>query len=121
MTSMLTAFCLKIGRKTVAGILRLIESERQGNSVDRMLCSELLRMLTSLGLYESSFQQDFLDDSRSFYEAEGLSRLQSSDIPAYLLHCEVSFPSVLSDYGAFRKSWDELFVQRLNWSFVLTK
>ena len=92
MACMLTAcFCLKIGRKTVAGILRLIESERQGHSVDRMLCSELLRMLTSLGLYEPAFQQDFLDDSQAFYEAEGLSKLQSSDIPSYLLHCEVSF------------------------------
>ena len=80
----------------MAGILRLIERERQGNSVDRMLCSELLRMLTSLGLYESSFQQDFLDDSQAFYEAEGLSKLQSSDIPAYLLHCEVHLTCSLS-------------------------
>ena len=52
-------------------------------------------MLTSLGLYELSFQQDFLDDSRAFYEAEGLSKLQSSDIPAYLLHCEVVLLSPL--------------------------
>lgn len=82
-------FLVQLGRKTVAGILRLIESERQGNTIDRSLCSELLRMLTCLGLYDSSFQQEFLDDSRAFYEAEGLSKLQSSDIPSYLLHCEV--------------------------------
>ena len=83
---------MQLGRKTVAGILRLIESERQGNTVDRSLCSELLRMLTSLGLYEPSFQQDFLEDSRAFYEAEGLNKLQNSDIPAYLLHCEACPP-----------------------------
>ena len=74
----------------MAGILRLIEAERQGNTVDRMLISELLRMLTSLGLYESSFQQEFLDDSRTFYEVEGLRRLQTLDVPGYLSHCEVS-------------------------------
>ena len=80
---------LQIGRKTVAGILRLIEAERQGTSVDRTLCHELLRMLSSLGIYESSFQEPFLEDSATFYEAEGLSRLLSSDVPEYLLHCEV--------------------------------
>lgn len=80
---------MQLGRKTVAGILRLIEVERQGSTIDRTLCSELLRMLTALGLYESSFQHDFLNDSKAFYDLEGLGRLQSSDIPAYLLHCEV--------------------------------
>ena len=73
----------------MAGILRLIEAERQGTSVDRTLCHELLRMLSSLGIYESSFQEPFLEDSAAFYEAEGLSRLLSSDVPEYLLHCEV--------------------------------
>ena len=73
----------------MAGILRLIEAERQGTSVDRTLCHELLRMLSSLGIYESSFQEPFLEDSAAFYEAEGLSRLHSSDVPEYLLHCEV--------------------------------
>lgn len=77
----------------MAGILRLIESERRGNSVDRALCSELLRMLSSLGLYESAFQPDFLAESRVFYEAEGLDKLLSSDIPTYLLHCEVNLRS----------------------------
>ena len=49
-------------------------------------------MLTSLGLYESNFEQDFLSDSRAFYEVEGFNKLQTSDVPTYLLHCEV-YPS----------------------------
>lgn len=77
----------------MAGILRLIESERQGNSVDRQLCHDLLRMLSSLGIYETSFQDHFLEDSRAFYEVEGLAKLQSSDVPSYLLHCEVRAPA----------------------------
>ena len=59
--------------------------------MDRLLCHELLRMLSSLGIYESSFQGPFLEDSRNFYELEGLSRMQGSDMPGYLLHCEVEF------------------------------
>lgn len=80
---------LQIVRKTVAGLLRLIEDERCGESINRMLCSDLLKMLVSLGLYESCFQQEFLNDSRTFYEKEGLDQMQKLDVPAYLLHCEV--------------------------------
>lgn len=68
----------------------MIEAERHGQSIDRALCHELLRMLGSLGIYEAAFQEQFLEDSRAFYEVEGQNVLQSSDVPAYLLHCEVS-------------------------------
>ena len=38
------------------GLLGLIEAERRGDSVNRLLLSHLLRMLTALGIYADTFQ-----------------------------------------------------------------
>lgn len=76
-------------RKTVQGLLQLIESERRGDAVNRVLLSHLLRMLTALGIYEEAFQGVFLERSTQFYSAEGVRYMQETDAADYLLHCEV--------------------------------
>eukprot|EP00241_Pyramimonas_parkeae_P003213 CAMPEP_0114239402 /NCGR_PEP_ID=MMETSP0058-20121206/8441_1 /TAXON_ID=36894 /ORGANISM="Pyramimonas parkeae, CCMP726" /LENGTH=764 /DNA_ID=CAMNT_0001351581 /DNA_START=97 /DNA_END=2391 /DNA_ORIENTATION=+ len=81
----------EIVKKCVKGLLMLLEKERLGEAVDRTLCKNLLRMLTSLQMYPEVFEKPFLEQSTSFYAAEGVRLLQHTDVPDYLLHCETRF------------------------------
>ncbi|XP_039029372.1 cullin-4-like [Hibiscus syriacus] len=45
----------EVEHKTVTGLLRMIESERLGEVVDRTLLNHLLKMFTALGIYSESF------------------------------------------------------------------
>ena len=79
-----------------AVILDQIQMEREGDIVDKNRIRSCVYMLE--GLYESdeeveseklyltSFETDFLDASRSFYQAEGESMLRQSDAGSYLVH-----------------------------------
>ncbi|CAN6286594.1 unnamed protein product [Urochloa humidicola] len=78
----------EIEHKTVTGLLRLIESERLGEAIDRTLLSHLLKMFTSLGMYSESFEKPFLECTSEFYATEGVKYMQQSDIPDYLKHVE---------------------------------
>ena len=61
--------------KTLQGLLTLILKERGGDMVNRSLVRNLLRMLSSLGLY-AHFESRFLDASEAFYRDEAQQRLQ---------------------------------------------
>lgn len=89
LTSPTILFSLQLERKAVLGMLRLIEAERGGETVNRQLLNHLLRMLTGLGIYEDAFQGPFLEQTAQFYAAEGAQVMQQTDVPDYLIHCEV--------------------------------
>ncbi|GAX74771.1 hypothetical protein CEUSTIGMA_g2218.t1 [Chlamydomonas eustigma] len=72
----------------VQGLLTLVERERKGESVDRVLVQNLVRMLGSLGTYLEAFQKPFLEDSHRFYQVEGVALMSEILVPEYLLHCE---------------------------------
>uniref|UniRef100_A0A7S3REU1 Cullin-4 n=1 Tax=Strombidinopsis acuminata TaxID=141414 RepID=A0A7S3REU1_9SPIT len=74
--------------KLRAGLLTLIEQERNGDQVERSLLSELLRMLYDLGMYQQHFEEAFLEATTAFYLAEGAEKLHSLDVPSLLLHIE---------------------------------
>ncbi|XBI84630.1 hypothetical protein VPH35_092898 [Triticum aestivum] len=78
----------EIEHKTVTGLLRLIESERLGEAIDKTLLSHLLKMFTDLGMYSETFEKPFLECTSEFYATEGVKYLQQSDIPDYLKHAE---------------------------------
>ncbi|KAM7255883.1 hypothetical protein ACFE04_011624 [Oxalis oulophora] len=80
---------LEVENKTVTGLLRMIEKERLGETVDRTLLHHLLKMFTALGIYSGSFEKPFLDCTSEFYAAEGMQYLQQSDVPDYLKHVEI--------------------------------
>eukprot|EP00210_Caulerpa_lentillifera_P001604 g1542.t1 len=73
---------------TLNGILMMIETERSGFPVDRLLLKNLLNMFSLLGLYGSHFQGSFLEKTRQFYEEESEKNVTLCDVPAYLLYCE---------------------------------
>ncbi|GFY80642.1 cullin4 [Actinidia rufa] len=79
----------EVEHKTVFGLLRMIESERLGEAVDRTLLSHLLKMFTALGIYSESFEKPFLERTSEFYAAEGVKYMQQSDVPDYLNHVEI--------------------------------
>ncbi|KAJ3669963.1 hypothetical protein LUZ60_010287 [Juncus effusus] len=81
--------CKEVEHKTVTGLLRLIESERLGEAVDRTLLSHLLKMFTALGIYTESFEKPFLERTSEFYASEGVKYMQQSDVPDYLKHVEM--------------------------------
>ena len=104
----------EVTRKTVQGLLSLVESERNGDQVARSLLHSLLRMLHDLGMYgvqhdggggggaagggaagtqgvagtqgAPQFEAQFLAATTTYYEAEAAAQLQARDVPSYLQH-----------------------------------
>ena len=58
----------EVCRKTVEGLLALIEAERNGEQVDRSLLSSLLRMLHELTVYGDAFEGLFLAATDEYCE-----------------------------------------------------
>ncbi|KAL2524452.1 Cullin-4 [Abeliophyllum distichum] len=79
----------EVEHKTVFGLLKMIESERLGEAVDRTLLNHLLKMFTALGIYPESFEKPFLESTSEFFAAEGVKYIQLSDVPDYLKHVEI--------------------------------
>ncbi|EPS64061.1 cullin 4, partial [Genlisea aurea] len=78
----------EVEHKTVFGLLKMIETERLGDAVDRTLLNHLLKMFTALGIYTESFEKAFLKGTSEFYASEGVRYMQSADVPIYLKHVE---------------------------------
>jgi cullin 4 len=74
--------------RTVEGILMLIEKERNGETVDRVLCKSLLRMFSDLQIYKEAFEQKFLVATKQLYQTEGQRKMQELDVPEYLKHVD---------------------------------
>jgi cullin-4 len=74
--------------RTVDGLLKLIESERNGESVDRGLLKSLLRMLSDLSIYRNAFEIRFLQATEQLYASEGQRLMQELEVPVYLVHVD---------------------------------
>lgn len=77
-----------VQKRTVEGLLLLIEKERNGDSVDRTLLKSLLRMLSDLQIYQDAFEDKFLTATKNLYQAEGQKKMQELEVPDYLLHVD---------------------------------
>lgn len=80
-----------VQRRCVTGLLMLIESERNGELIDRSLVKNLLSMLYKLQLYQQIFENEFVKSSEKLYAIEGDLYLQSMEVPDYLKHVEKRF------------------------------
>eukprot|EP00798_Chlamydomonas_sp_ICE-L_P023806 gene23806-9369_t len=78
----------EVESRTVEGILALVERERKGEAIDRQLLKSLVRMFSNLGTYPETVQVPFLEQSESFFNAEGKRLMLGLDVPTYLQHCE---------------------------------
>lgn len=88
-----------VQEKTLAGLLMVIEDERKGFAVDRSILKSLLVMCSSIGIYESHFQERFLEQTARFYREESEHNLLNWDIPQYLLYCEVRIMFEMEEAG----------------------
>lgn len=77
-----------VQKRTVEGLLFLIEKERNGDTVDRTLLKSLLRMLSDLSIYQDAFEEKFLLATKQLYQAEGQKRMQELEVPEYLQHVD---------------------------------
>lgn len=77
-----------VQKRTVEGLLMLIEKERNGDTVDRTLLKSLLRMLSDLQIYQTAFEEKFLAATKHLYQAEGQKKMQELEVPEYLQHVD---------------------------------
>uniref|UniRef100_A0AAF5PK17 Cullin-4 n=1 Tax=Wuchereria bancrofti TaxID=6293 RepID=A0AAF5PK17_WUCBA len=75
-----------VRKRSVDGLLKMIEQEREGGQIDRLLIKSLLRMMTSLRVYAEVFERKFLETTCTLYETEGRHLSQSLEVPVYLRH-----------------------------------
>ena len=75
-----------VGHKLVEGLLKLIRGEREGEAINRSLIRNLIRMYSTLGLYESQFELPLLDETIHFYKEEGVRLMDQLIVPDYLKH-----------------------------------
>ena len=82
------ALNILVQKRTVEGLLLLIEKERNGDAVDRALLKSLLRMLCDLQIYQSAFEEKFLVATKQLYQAEGQRKMQELEVSEYLEHVD---------------------------------
>jgi len=80
--------CTEVLTKLSGGLLLMIQSERQGDAVNRVLLKSLLTMCSSLSIYTGAFEDPFLEATQVFYSLEGTRLLEQSEVPEYLKHVE---------------------------------
>ncbi|KAL4250768.1 cullin family protein [Abortiporus biennis] len=87
-------------QKLAGAILRLIERQRNGETIDQGLVKKVVDSLVSLGLdesdilkvshevYKEHFEQPFLDATEKYYRKESETFLAENSIPDYLKRAE---------------------------------
>jgi len=78
----------EIEQKMVQGLLHLIKLERDGDSIDRAVVQQLIRMLVTLQLYSTIFEGKFIDSTTSYYREEGKRLVNDRNVEEYLIHIE---------------------------------
>ncbi|KAK9722077.1 hypothetical protein K7432_002964 [Basidiobolus ranarum] len=78
----------EIRKKTLDGLLCLIEKERSGESINRAILKSLLRMFIDLGIYFNGFESAFLESTELFYRKESNTRVHALEVSRYLLYVE---------------------------------
>lgn len=73
--------------KIIVGLLADVEADRLGLGVDKEKLRRIIRMLSSLGLYQR-FELPFLEDSNRFFESEGQQLAAQHDPAIFLQHVE---------------------------------
>lgn len=77
-----------VQEKTVSGLLKLIDRERDGDAVDNSLLKNLLSMFTDIGTYDHVLEKAFIAATDAYYRKESDQLVVRLDVPAYLVHAE---------------------------------
>lgn len=82
-----------VKRDVTGALLALIDSEREGATVDRDLIRSCVRLFEAMGMgslevYCGEFEQQLLEASREFYARKAAAWIQEDSTPAYLIKAE---------------------------------
>ncbi|KAI9012620.1 Cullin family-domain-containing protein [Phycomyces nitens] len=75
-----------IREKLIHNLLSQIQEERDQHPINTTLLQSNLRMLIDLSLYHSEFEGRLLEETRSYYKAEGDRLMESMSMSDYLIH-----------------------------------
>eukprot|EP01125_Pyxidicula_operculata_P003515 TRINITY_DN1448_c0_g1_i1.p1 TRINITY_DN1448_c0_g1~~TRINITY_DN1448_c0_g1_i1.p1 ORF type:complete len:802 (+),score=176.26 TRINITY_DN1448_c0_g1_i1:100-2505(+) len=78
----------EIDDKLILGLLSSILADRRGETVDKILLKSLLRMLSSLQMYQTHFEKKFIEETQAFYAQESAKYLQEYQVSDFLKHFE---------------------------------
>jgi cullin 4 len=76
----------QVGYKLVEGLISLIKGERKGEAINRSLVRNLIRMYSTLGMYDTMFEIPLIKESKEFYMEEGNTKMDQLIVPDYLKH-----------------------------------
>ncbi|KAL0491262.1 cullin [Acrasis kona] len=74
----------EVGDRTRRQVLQLIQKERDGETVDKMLIKGSVNMLNKLSCYEQELEGPFLTSSSNYYANLSQSLVDASSVPEYL-------------------------------------
>ena len=74
--------------RIISGLLSMVQSERDGDNIDRRILQKLIRMLVSLQIYAEHFEGQFLKQTEKFYMIESNRLVQERNVSEYLLYVE---------------------------------
>ena len=74
--------------KLIDGLINLIENDRNNQSINKSILQNLLRMIISLDIYSEYFESPFLENTKLFYDKEGIKQFESNTVPNYLKYIE---------------------------------
>lgn len=74
--------------RTVTGVLKLVDRERDGDAIDNSMLKNLLAMFSAVGTYDVVLEKAFLAATDRYYRTESTRLIVSYDVPAYLEHAE---------------------------------
>ena len=73
-----------IERNLVSNLLKLIESERNGEEIDRILMKSLIAMIAHLNIYKNSFEKELIAATNEYYFKFGNRLISTLTVPDYL-------------------------------------
>ena len=70
--------------KIISGLNSVILQAREGEMIDAQSFRDIIRMISSIGMYKQKFEPSFLNRTRKTYATESLQKLETLTIPKYL-------------------------------------
>ena len=83
-----------VKKDATAAILVLVDTEREGGTIDRSLIRSCIQLFEDMGMgsldvYVADFEQSLLESTRSFYSRKSSTWIQDDSTPDYLVKAEI--------------------------------
>lgn len=84
---------VEVKRKAKDAVLKLIEREREGELIDKVLVRNILDIFIEVGMggmesYEKDFEEPMLQETAQFYKRKAAEWITEDSCPDYMLKAE---------------------------------